>query len=615
MSAVRTTYYANNFWGIFKASGRKHYFIRLVILAIVSILIFSHIFTSYVSEGTYQRLKETLQPSSALLASIRAKPVSMDDIHYGLVFNITPNAEWRTPFPKDGKPFGSSIPPNNERTKVYTYLDDDERGTTDLEDDWKNKNLIIAWQRAIYAAGFHPVILDPSNAEAHPKFADYKKRNVTIAEKLAAKKYFALAFKEGQILWDFHLVPTKNRYEDSFIESLINNTFGKPTGFKEYGNRFLHTNLTQLNLALDDLSKLGGISLSQFEDNIIKTDLPSDNLIADYSKENVAKILKFPGPSSVTTENIIHLISIHMHQKFISRYSKGLLVLEPSLEHSSILTAPSKQLVERLSVCPKQPSCPPTKAVLDELDRIQKLQKESYRNEHKEEANQLEQSKEAEEKTIGLQAREEINFDPYKFCVPCTENIPILTSRALEDTHKVFTIGMVPHPLTLLAIQEGSPHLTAGMIHSRREKDIWIKPITSSYIANKDYGSANRLLLLKDTMVNDPFVSNISWYNWEQYWSSDKLNSEEPIEWQFGFELPDVIANLEVSVPNSADNSEFSDIHLAKTLVEVKNYINSGKHDGLMSAIEIASPADVEIWTFLNELQKYENNALRSLAN
>ena len=135
--------------------------------------------------------------------------------------------------------------------------------------------------------------------------------------------------------------------------------------------------------------------------------------------------------------------------------------------------------------------------------------------------------------------------------------------ESFRNTSSLYTIATVPHPYTLLTLNNQSSTIDVAHIRRNTDRDTWIHAVTRNILGD-GRGGASRLVGLKDAVAS-PFASSRSlWFTVEhfptalisapvaadhtpsndvqdrpqQFISSFPENWLEHIDWHFGFPVP-----------------------------------------------------------------------------
>ncbi|KAF3933373.1 hypothetical protein ABW19_dt0205254 [Dactylella cylindrospora] len=444
-------------------------------------------------------------------------------------------------------PFGSSenfaegrtvLPPLKARCPIYAYYDQDaKKAGTD------NK-VMLAWRRAWWAAGFEPIILSLDDAREHgayPKVVGDKR-----GEKLEYNILRWLAWERmgTGLLADFRVFPMPTA-DDHVLPFLRRCDFGESiTRFETLGSalfagsgpsiKSVVSNVTLWKTIPSDITSVADLAPNHFTVDSKPASL------AYYSRHAVSEKYKNLAPSDLPG-----LINAHLHSNFQNRFADGIAVLNPVEPESDLFTLPAQQLAQKLAMCPESPlptSCPP----------------------------HLPQ------------------------CKLCDANTRIQLSRFYQNRTSVFTIGGIPHPLTLEGIVYDQVVHELKFIRRNSTRDVFLRTVTTE-IAPHGAGPMFRAVKLKEVIAatGNGCPSSI--------WStSEKGFDNADVEWILGFTLPETIPQK----PHIRQSTE--EQKKQKTIIEDAKHAIVAKTTGLKrlrGAVEGWSLGDFEVWKFVTAFE------------
>ena len=79
-----------------------------------------------------------------------------------------------------------------------------------------------------------------------------------------------------------------------------------------------------------------------------------------------------------------------------------------------------------------------------------------------------------------------------------------------KNTSQLFTIGTLPHPYTLVSLQNNTEEVTSRYIRRETERDAWLKEVTSS-VADNELGGSSRAVILKEAVASDSAMGTSLW--------------------------------------------------------------------------------------------------------
>jgi hypothetical protein len=421
-------------------------------------------------------------------------------------------------------PFSSSItldenrsvlPPLRVRPPIYTYYE--SKTATDEKTRQIDQELLLTWRRAWWAHGFYPVILSQAEALNNPISHHLQGKELPAALEFEFLRWLAWSHMGGGLLSSWHCVPMGS-YDDELLSSLRRGQCPGLTRFEGLGAGLFAGEKSQIDDAIKDAllnlkintfkSIIEAIpadrfkveqptSLAYYDSATIKSKYPSlaQKLVADPAK----------GRSALTD-----LIVTHLHTIWQNTFSGGIAVLKPLPAHMSAVIAHSLDLANMLSQCPESiivSSCPPNKPK----------------------------------------------------CSPCVASkMRITTPPTFRNTSNIYTIGTVPHPYTLITLQNQSDSISVSHIRRNTERDPWLMTVTRD-ILGSGRGAPSRLIGLKDAVASDYAAGRSLWLTVEQLPASlnklppaPKLSNANPdpvitslpdewlenLDWHFGFPIP-----------------------------------------------------------------------------
>lgn len=465
----------------------------------------------------------------------------------------------------------SVLPPLRHRPYIYTYYEPSKANDKNAEN--ADAQLLLAWRRAWFAQGFRPVIL--GRAEALESEYHQLVQSLNVQGKLEKDLFSWLAWARmgDGLLADWRCFPMA-RYDDPTLSYLRRGS--DPafiTRFEHIDSGLFAGEKTRINDAINEIIKKlqeKTESKSSIMDMIpadfFKTEAHSS--IAYYSSASVHT--NFPSLAekmmSAPTEGrlaLVELINSHLHSTFHNAFPAGIAVLKPFAEHTTALVEPALRLSKALAQCPESPkldSCPPN-----------------------------------------LQT-----------CHPCDPSKPMHVTQptTYRNTTRVFTIGTLPHPFTLISLQQNSAEVTTRHIRRETERDAWLMEVTKEQLGGELGGSA-RAVVLKKAVADDNVVGTSLWMTVEslppevgQALPSSLLDE---FEWQMGFRIPriaNVDAKDEGEAKESMQNANPSKEGVPKeyeVLKQAREVINSKEAPriGVRDVAEAWNLADTEVWRFV----------------
>ena len=434
--------------------------------------------------------------------------------------------EWFSDF-KWRNPFSSSItfdenravlPPLKERPPIYTYYEDRSKEEGELTD--AENRLILAWRRAWWAQGFKPQVLGRAEAMKNPLYEMVQRLELDSKIELELMRWLAWGHMGSGILANWLALPMaptdnkmlsflrRNQYPIlSRVEGLENGIFfGEGPAINDAIQKMLDNRLfrapqqdpdNQQNIA--ELAQLpGGIMVNMLTEDDIAVDAKADG-IAYYTARTLSSkysvvAQKLDGKTQADGMNLLMaLINSHLHLIFQNSFPEGIAVLRPLAEHTTALTFQAIDIARKLTQCPTSPmpmSCPPNRPK----------------------------------------------------CAPCNsqhmQDLRLVPS--FENISTLYTIGSVPHPLTLTLLHYTRDIVDERFLRRSAHRDLWIFAATEKLLGDKVSGQ-NRLVHFKDAVASPHSRSNSLWLTAER-------ESQKDVDWIFGFKLPDASVDSSASL-------------------------------------------------------------------
>lgn len=463
----------------------------------------------------------------------------------------------------------SLLPLMAKRPPIYCYYDNTlERSPKDKDAE---STLLLAWRKAWWAAGFEPIILSPAEGEANPLY-DELQRHADIDKHLRIDLMRWMAWENmgGGMLAHYLLFPM-GPYDDPLLNSLRRAEFPKLTRWKDLDDGLFTgpkpeiAAAIKLALASPHLKSVKGlVSAVNYDkaENPFAVDDPPASL-AYYSPKVIetkyTKIRDAIRDERSEGLGALHqLINSHLHLTWQTQHPAGIAVVKPLPHHTTHLIAPAYNLATLLARCPDSPlpgSCPPNRPT----------------------------------------------------CTPCNpeKTLPVTTPPHLSNTTGLYTIGVVPHPYTILLLT--SPLVDIPTLRRDAPRDPWITALTTTLLPT-GYSAAPRLLLFKSTLAAHELTPRSTLFLLAERDAPDDL------DWTYlGFLLPpgggsDLPPQHDASAgplpsPEELD-AEPAALSTARTVVDVGGRRRPGQklptaeQTAVREASEAWSLADAEAWRF-----------------
>jgi hypothetical protein len=187
-----------------------------------------------------------------------------------------------------------------------------------------------------------------------------------------------------------------------------------------------------------------------------------------------------------------------------------------------------------------------------------------------------------------------------------------------KNSSYVFTIGTLPHPYTLISLQQGSEEVTTRHIRRETERDPWLTEVTKDRLSN-EFGGAARAVVLKQAVADDSAIGTSLWMTVESLPANNGqvLPSAllDEFEWQFGFKIPrsgPTETKKEGETKESAQNTNKGSMQNANPskqgiekeydlITKAREVLKSKETNriGIKDVAEAWNLADTEIWRFV----------------
>lgn len=511
-------------------------------------------------------------------------------------------------------PFSSSVTLDEDRAvlpvllhrpPVYTYYDTTVK--QDKETKKADQELLLTWRRAWWAKGFRPIILSEAEAMNHPLYPSLKPKGMQKGLEFEFMRFLAWGHMGTGLLASWHCVPMGS-YDDLLLSHLRRGQYAQLTKFDAIGAGLFAGEKSHINDAIQ--ASLGDAKLSTYK-TITKaiskehwtTEQPG--ALAHYDSQTISS--RYPALAHVMDEDaakgkrdLNQLIGAHLHTVWQNTFSSGIAVLKPLPAHSTALVQPALDLAHLLTECPEsimQSSCPPNRPK----------------------------------------------------CSPCVASkMYVQTPQAFKNSSTVFTLSVVPHPLTMITLNNDTvEHITVQHIRRKTDRDPWLYSVTRDVLGD-GRGGPSRVLSLKTMVASEFGFSRSLWFTTEQFPTAfnppppppksptndahpEKEKVEpfpeswlEEMDWVFGFTVPRSTiphgeslppvpgperwasgpAGLPVEKPKSSDGRPPTEEEKAKevSLLRRARETVESKDDNILKMRAVAEAwnlADSEAWKFV----------------
>ncbi|EEH40663.2 hypothetical protein PAAG_02639 [Paracoccidioides lutzii Pb01] len=471
-------------------------------------------------------------------------------------------------------PFSSSItldenrsvlPPLPPRTLIFAYYDSaSKKQKGEAEAD---RQLLLTWRRAWWAKGFRPVVLGPAEAMNNHIYQEVKAKGLNKELEGDLMRWLAWGSVDSGILADWRCFPMTD-YEDKSLVSLRRGTDPEfITRFENLGTGLFSGERSHVNVAiksaldrdnLKDAKNMIDVVPDQFfmvEKSTSFAYYDPTTVVAHYSPI-AEKIDKNPSAGKLA---LVDLINLHLQVTFQNTFSSGISVPKPFPKATTVLVNPAVTLAGLLAKCAPsmlQTSCPPNNPS----------------------------------------------------CKPCTPRYAykILQPSSYFNNSAIYTIGVLPHPYTLISIQSESANVTIPYIRRETDRDRWLVEATKSLLGERLDGSS-RVVVFKNIVAGNFGMSNSLWFTVESFPANPKsaLPSEtvDDLEWHFGFRIPrekagDSQTTFTGVFPGGAKEKIKTEFEL---IGKARQTLESGKKEDkkIREASEAWNLADTEVWRFV----------------
>ncbi|OJJ49461.1 hypothetical protein ASPZODRAFT_150346 [Penicilliopsis zonata CBS 506.65] len=479
-------------------------------------------------------------------------------------------------------PFSSSItldenrsvlPPLADRPVVYTYYEPN-KGNGENED--ADARMLLAWRRAWYAKGFRPVILSHAEAMDNQLYEAVQRIKQDPTKKFSPElesdffRWLAWGQMGTGLLADWRCFPMA-KYDDELLSYLRRGAVPTHiTRFDHLGNGLFAGESNEINEAIKEAIR----QVDEHSNSMLEL------IPAEHFKTEKSTSLAFYSPSMITNQYpmlaekivsspsegkraLVDMVNSHLHNTFQNSFPAGIAVLKPFPEKTTALIEPSLRLAKALVRCAESAdlsTCPPN----------------------------------------------------IPACHVCSPSNPVRISQPAQykNTTHVFTIGTLPHPYTLLSLQQNSEEVTTRHIRRETARDPWLTEVTKELLGD-EMGGFSRSSVLKNAVAGEMAIGNSVWLTVESLPSkageSLPPDSLDELEWQLGFKIPrddqtdakkEEEARKSVTDPNPSKagiEREYELLDKAREVMKTKDV----NRIGIKDVAEAWNLADTEVWRFV----------------
>ena len=474
-------------------------------------------------------------------------------------------------------PFSSSItldedrsvlPPLADRPFIYTYYD--PNNANDDDEVHADAQLLLTWRRAWYAQGFRPVILGRGEAMNNPVYEAIQRMQLNPSLEKDMFRWLAWGHMGTGLLSDIRCFPMA-RYDDDLLSYLRRGVDpAQIVRFDHIGSALFAGEKAQINDAIQDAIKKDATQ-AKFMLDLVSPELftvEQPNALAYYSSSTITS--HYPAIAEKTGSSptqgrlaLVELINSHLHHAFQNAFPAGVAVLKPFPKHTTALVEPALRLAKALAQCSASSvpsSCPP--------------------NQQK--------------------------------CHPCSPEQPMVITQpsAYKNTSQLFTIGTLPHPFTLVSLQQKSEEVTTKYIRRETVRDAWLKEATNN-VMDEDFGASSRAVVFKEAVAGEPSIGTSLWMTVENLPAAagQAIPSAllDEFEWQFGFKIPrdgNVDEKNEDATKESMQHANPSEqgIEREYELLQGAREVMKDKQSNRIHIKDVAEAwnlADTEVWRFV----------------
>ncbi|KAK9448697.1 uncharacterized protein V1518DRAFT_417942 [Limtongia smithiae] len=475
--------------------------------------------------------------------------------------NYIHSQDWETPFSFSVSPVSSSeevdiavLPLLEERCPVYTFFDLSEF-TKAGKDISLEASVLTVWKRAFWALGFKPIVLDVSHAQKNPRYVELEALpNMSPEARLEVLRFLAWSSMPTGVLTSSRIIPMTTWPTHSDLKFLRGCQFGPLTAYKDTLTSFMYGSQQYVNAFVAAAFQTGHRS------NILGYALESLQLedrsehFAHYTDEYVARNCK-----GLELSQLPDLINAHLHSTFLSRFGGGIVVVDPFLESSHILTYPALSTAYAIASCPVvafEDFCPPNRP------------KDCFKC-----------SKQ---------------FSPTKKYIKFAPSIPDTTNELIFVT--------IPHPLLHLALTYGTPDvMDAELVRRTTTRDVLVRALTAEINVDEAMlGAPHRTLELKKMAVDNSMVlDNIIFSIFEAQFALNECAMAREVEFQVGFRF---------NPPEDVDGSSQQSV-LDRAKDDSTRYLTSGRSSSTLAVTFEMLELELEHCLPLSDVKRLRKDA------
>ncbi|OKL60021.1 hypothetical protein UA08_04755 [Talaromyces atroroseus] len=468
-------------------------------------------------------------------------------------------------------PFSSSItldehrtvlPPLPERPPVYTFYEPNSK--YDEAQEKADGQLLLAWRRAWYAKGFRPVVLSRAEAMKNPLYEEVQRRELKPELEQDFFKWLAWGHMGSGLFADWLCFPMA-RYDDPIFLYLRAGAIPTHiTRFETLDRALFAGEKTRINdaikFAIQDPRDGASSILSVIPPEFFAVE--QSNALAYYSQSVVTASYpqlaeKYASDAAAGRQALAELIDAHLHTTFLNSFPSGFTVLKPIPDHTTALVEPAMHLAQALSKCPSSElpgPCPPNRPN----------------------------------------------------CQPCnskSRSVSISQPKSFNNASDIYTIGVLPHPLTLITLQRGSDEVDTAYIRRETTRDPWLAEVTTELVGANRAGST-RVVAFKEVVAGEEYAHRTFWMTVETLLAKEgedlpsTLVSE--LSWNFGFKVDTEDAEDDAKKFQDEAKEQPSLVKEYELIAKARNWLHDQPNRvGLRNIAEAWNLADIEVWRFV----------------
>lgn len=461
----------------------------------------------------------------ALLQSLNYNETIKEVVLNGSVYHLSEkqvDQHWRKPY-LFNDPFSmNQVPLDNDRCPIYTYFPHATNASKELSEEQKESRkyeymILETWAKSMWSLGLQPVILDETDAKNHPQYKSFQESNVLSPQNKADNlKWLAWLSRGAGIFSDYRVIPVTSNAEDEAIQYLKACQFKERLAFDDSTLSLIVSDIKDTKPFLFDIMR--GYPE---KDLLLNFEVFHQNAFAYYSNRNfraVTNQIKGGSQASKNAANdkeidpkkILHMMQSHLHQTFLDGHTDGVVF---SLSSYMTFTEPW-DLIHGIAGCPSTgyfDNCAPTSSALHNLAYVKG-------GKHRK---ALKEACEPRPCSSRYHKRYTVSHRNFGLPDPYTSNY--------------FTLGIFVHPWSMSSMFTHD-NVSLDDVRSLYQRNLGVKTMTNPIMGSEIASMDLRLMVLKDSMIQNSRISNISWIYPEQ--NVDDVF--ETLQWDIGFNLSNI---------------------------------------------------------------------------